>query len=171
MNEIQIPAGLRVLESIVDIVNNRSEIGKVIASIHKARDEANDAIKLVGTVKQIEKLRIKAEKDAGDASVVLLKANRKADVILGKAGEDAANEKARQARANSILQAEESRGTALDKREKLVGARETELQDYMDETKALRKEADTLMHQAGELNSKATEQMAMFKRFAATVNH
>ena len=101
---------------------------------------------------------------------MLAKSKQRADVILGKAGEDAANEKARQARANSILQAEASRGVALDKREKLVGARETELQQYMDKTKTLRKEADVLMEQAGELSSKATEQMAMFKRFAATVN-
>ena len=60
MEQIANPAGLRVLEALVDLIKNASSVDKILTEIHKARDEANKRIAIVGDISDIERLRNEA---------------------------------------------------------------------------------------------------------------
>ena len=138
MNYIDNPAGLRVLTSLVDLINNSKEVEKVLDEINKARDEANKKIAVVGKIKDIVELRGKAAAALEEAEGALAKAKREADVILGQAGSTAAAEGARQKRADEIFAAAEDREKALDARASKLADGERELQGKMDAISGLK---------------------------------
>ncbi len=170
MNQITNPAGLRVLESLVDFVNNKKEIEKVLTTIHAARDEANERIAVVGKIGDIDRLNGQAATLRQEAQSALGDAKREAESILRKAGVKAMGEKEKQRQAAEILKAADAREKKLDARETSVTAREKELQEHMDQTAVSHKEATELKGVAEELIAKANEQLALFKSVASQLN-
>lgn len=169
MERIANPAGLRVLESLISLISDKDKIGKVLDEIHAARDEANVRIAAVGKIGEIGKLRTRAEEALAEAIDTLDGAKAEAEKILGEAGAKAKTEKARQKRADAILAAADDRKAALDNRDELVTARETELQSEMDRTTTLHAEATDLKVKADALIIEANERRERFKNFAATI--
>ena len=166
MRHIQNPAGLRALESLIQFITDKDSIAKVLRQIHDARDEANAKIAVVGKIDEIDALNAKASEALAEASIELTDAKTQAKRILGKAGKDAAAEKARQNRADSILAAQEARDRDLTTQETNVAARESELQVLMDQVRTQRTEVTELEAQAEALITKANEQLAAFERFS-----
>lgn len=170
MNEIANPAGLRVLGSLIQFIENKGEIKKVLAEISAARDEANEKIRLVGKIKDIDALKRRAEGASRAAEDALSAAKAEAEDILRKAGAKATSEKEKQRKAREVLKAQEARDTELEARERSVTAREQELQAHMDRTSTLQQEASELKTRADELIAKAEEQLALFQSVASQVN-
>ena len=169
MNHITNPAGLRVLESLISLIENKSEIKKVLAELNGARDEANARIAVVGKISEIGKLKTQAETALAEAINTLDGAKAEADKILGKAGDKAKREKARQKRADEILKTADDRKAVLDRREETVTARETELQALMNQTTTLQAEATELKTQADALMVEENKRLDQFKNFAARI--
>jgi len=167
MRELGSPAGLRMLESLVYIIDNKDNVKSIIKDITKIRDEANAKIAVVGKIGEIDKLRTKAATALKEAEAELADAKAKAKGILGKAGSNAAKEKRRQARADEILSASEAREKKLDSRETRVAARESELQSYMNQAETLQNEAMALKSKADELIAEADKRLEKFNRFAS----
>ena len=170
MEQIANPAGLRVLESLIHLVENKKEIKKVLAEINEARDDANEKIAVVGKIRDIERIRNQAVSELHEASDTLAKAKREAETLLKKAGVKATSQKEKQRRAAEILSAQEARDQTLAARESSVTAREQELQAHMDQAKSLHAEATGLKATADELMTKANEQLAVFRQAAASIN-
>ena len=170
MEQITNPAGLRVLGSLIQLVENKAEIKKVLAELNQARDEANKKIAVVGTIREIDSLKSEAETLLAEADNTLAQAKREAETLLKKAGVKATSQKEKQRRAAEILSAQEARDQTLAARESSVTAREQELQAHMDQAKSLHAEATGLKATADELMAKANEQLAVFRQAAASIN-
>ena len=138
MNQIQNPAGLRVLESLVGLINNADEVDKILASIRKARDEANEKIAVVGKIKDVDRLRGQAAEALEKATSTLSDAEAKADGILKKAGDAAVIAQEKQLRADGVTAAYEKKMAALESRETRVTAREEGLQTDLDQARTIK---------------------------------
>ncbi len=154
------PAGLRVLSSLIDLVTDKNEVAKVIKAINEARDEANEAIKVVGTIKQIDALSRDASEDRATATVELTKAKVKAKGIVSKGEADAA---ALIEGNQVIVNVANARGQELNRREIAVSAREKELQKTMDSAGRKLKTAEKLKDQADALTIEAERQLEIFR--------
>ena len=169
MRQIANPAGLRMLEAVIHVIDNKSEVKKILKEINDARDEANTKIAAVGKIEDINSLRKQAEESLQEAINTLDNAKSEADKILGKAGAKAIKEKERQKRADEILKAADAREEKLNAREKSIASRESELQEMMDRAAASHTEAMELKSKADELMVEANERLNRFKQFAASV--
>jgi chromosome segregation ATPase len=167
MQAIESPAGLRVLSSLIDLIDNKSAIKKVIAEIDDKIEEANAKIAVVGKISEIGKLRTQAQEAFSEAINTLDNAKSEAKSIVGKAKGKAGKETARQKHADQILAAADAREEKLTGREQSIGAREVELQRLMDQNRAAQKEARALKASAEELIASAEAKLAAFENFAS----
>lgn len=160
------PAGLRVLSSLIDLINNKGEVEKIIKSINRARDEANTAIEVVGTIKQIDTLSLEALEDRAAAKEVLERAGIKANGIIAKADAEAVS---MLEGSQNTLNALDTRHSALEDRARNVTAREDELQKMMGKAERLHKKAEKLQVDADALMAKANEQLVIFRNAAGRI--
>jgi len=167
MEQISNPAGLRVLDSLIQLITNKTEVKKILEEIESARQAANERIKIVGTIKQIEARDVESRAMLAEAESTLQSAKSEADKILGKAGTKAAAEKAKQKKAREILQAQEDRDAQLDARERSVTAREQELQAQMDQAAVQHQEAVAMREQADVKMAEAESKLKAFQEVVA----
>ncbi|GAF92360.1 unnamed protein product, partial [marine sediment metagenome] len=93
MDLITNPAGLRVLDSLIQLITNKKEIEKVIAEIDAAREKANVRIAAVGKIDDIDKLNAEAAGELRLAVDTLADAKAEATKILRSAGVKATSHK------------------------------------------------------------------------------
>jgi len=167
MRQLPNLAGLQVLDSLVRIVENKSEIKKVIAEIREAHDEANAKIVAAGKIRDIDLALSEASRDRAEAARELGRAKQEAAALRGEAGEAARAEKERQRRADEILAGQQKASRQLAAREKRIAARESELQAQMDAAKAEHAEAMELKARADEVLAESEEKLKVFRRAAA----
>ncbi len=144
MDTLQNPSGLRLLESLIKLLRNSDEIEKVIATIHKARDEANEKIAVVGKIADIERFRNEAVALLEEATSTLSNAEQKAKVILQEAGARADAEQEAQGRADTLIAAYQTKLKALEKREAKITAREQAVRDDLAQARTLKDNFDAL---------------------------
>ncbi len=145
MDTLPNPTGLRFLESLIKLLRNPDEIEKVLATIHKARDEANEKIAVVGKIADIERFRNEAVALLEEATSTLSNAEQKANVILQEAGARADAEQEAQGRADTLIAAYQTKLKALEKREDKVTAREQEIRDDLAQARTVRDNFDALL--------------------------
>jgi len=167
MELISNPAGLRVLDSLIQLITNKAEIEKIIASINAARDEANAKIAVVGTIEDVEKLQDKAQKAVVEAVTTLAEAKAEANKLLGKAGSKAAKQREELRRAREILKGQEERDAQLDARERNVSARENELQALLDQASTQHREATEMKELADAKMAEAESKLKAFREVVA----
>ncbi len=170
MEQIANPAGLRVLSSLIDLVNNKGEIGKVIAEVESKIDEANAKIAVVGTIKQIDAYSIAASEALSDARAKVQDAKDEAARILEAAGVKVASESEKRSQKAAELSAHKARVAAVEQREANCKAREEEMQKTMDSAKGTLKKAKRIMGEAETLAAEAERQLAVFRDAAASLN-
>ncbi len=167
MHEIEMPAGLHLLGALVDVVENKATIKKVIDEVRSVITEANTKIAVVGKIKDIERLHGKADVALKDANTALLDATREAATIKSKATGSA---RAKQRKADKAMDEAEALEVDIKRREKSCDAREKELQKHMNASAKLQKEASELKASADELIEKANAQLAIFQGAASQIN-
>ena len=170
MNEINPPAGLRVLESLLDFITNPKKVRSAVDELNEARNAANAALSTLGKIGDADAMLADAKSKLASAKGKLRQAELDANVIRGKAGEDAAKEAGRQARADKILDDAIRKDAILAQREHSVQAREDSLQGHMDDAKKTMKAAKSLEKTAKALTQKAEDQLALFASVAAQVH-
>lgn len=138
MNQIQNPAGLRVLESLIQLVRNSDEIEKVLTEIHRARDEANKQIAVVGSIEDAKRFRAEADAALQQAETVLTDAKRDGEVLLHEAADKSRAVRQAQQRADAARAAFEEKLADLESRESRITAREQELQSDMDSARKIK---------------------------------
>jgi hypothetical protein len=146
MEQVANPAGLRVLEALVDLIKNAGAVDKILAEIRKARDDANERIAVVGNIEDIEKCSEQAADSLQEARDTLDSAQQKADVILKKAGDQADAEQEKQRRADAIVAAYEAKAAELESREAKVAAREQEVQEDLNQARKIREDFASLFN-------------------------
>ncbi len=167
MNLIARPTGLGVIEFLIELLENKKEVQKVIDEIDAARIKANERIAIVGKAQDVDRLHGKADAALRDANRALEEAKFEAEKVKKKAGLSAV---AKQRKAQEVLQAAVDREAEVSARERTVTAREKELQKHMDATAKLNKEAAELKISADALMVKANEQLALFRGVASQIN-
>ena len=138
MDTLQNPTGLRFLESLIKLLRNPDELKNIIATIHKARDEANEKIAVVGKIADIERFRNEAVALLEEATSTLSNAEQKANVILQEAGARADAEQEAQGRADTLIAAYQTKLKALEKREAKSTAREQGVRDDLAQARTLK---------------------------------
>ena len=146
MDTLQNPTGLRLLESLIKLLRNSDELEKIIATIHKARDEANEKIAVVGKIADIERFRNEAVALLEEATSTLSSAEQKAKVILQEAGARAHAEQAAQGRADTLIATYKTQLEALESREAKVAEREQEIRDDLGQARTLKDNFDALFN-------------------------
>jgi F0F1-type ATP synthase membrane subunit b/b' len=172
MKNIRLPSGFAEVAALVQLIEDKAEIKKVLDSIKKATDAANERIEMVGKVKDIENLNAKARKALNEASAKRAAAEAEA-VSIVEAAQNTANKEldaARSAIESAQAGSRKVQQRLLD-REKKVAAREAEVQKQMDAAAKLDREAQTLKAKATELQAKAEANMARFKEVMDRVEH
>ena len=138
MDTLPNPTGLRFIESLIKLLRNPDKLEKIIATIHKARDEANEKIAVVGKIADIERFRNEAVALLEEATSTLSNAEQKANVILQEAGARADAEQAAQGRADTLIAAYQTKLKAVEKREAKIAAREQEVRDDLAQARTLK---------------------------------
>ena len=127
MRNMRTPTGLVYLRSVIDLLRDPKEIEKAMDEIDAAMDKVNEQIALAGGIDEIQRLRAEAAAALEAAEKTQADAEKQADVILGKAGNDAANEKARQDHADEIFRNSKAREAELNSRASEIAAGEKAL--------------------------------------------
>ncbi|MCH7643402.1 MAG: hypothetical protein IH974_01080 [Myxococcales bacterium] len=146
MDTLQNPTGLRFIESLIKLLRNSDEIEKALATIHKARDEANERIAVVGKIADIERFRNEAVALLEEATGTLSNAEKKANAILQEAGARADAEQKAQGRADTLIAGYQTKLKALEKREDEVGKREQEVRDDLAQARTLKDDFSALFN-------------------------
>ena len=129
MNTLAMPSGLRFLESLVTLIRNDDEVEKVLRTIRKAHDEANEKIVAWGKIKDIDRLRDKAAGTLQEATVTLDNAQLKADRILKDATSRVATAKEKRSRLDDLIEDYEAKLKTVESRETEIAAREQGVRD------------------------------------------
>ena len=144
MNTLAMPSGLRFLESLVSLIRNEDEVEKVLRTIRKAHDEANEKIVAWGKIGDIERFRDQAAAERSKAKATLADAERKADQILKSAGATATTETEKQRKVDDLIATYEMRLEKLESRETEIAAREQDVREDLAQARKLKSAFDTL---------------------------
>ena len=144
MNVLQMPSGLRFLESLVTLIRNEDEIEKILGAVRKSYDEVNARISDWGRIEDIERLRNQAASEREKARVTLADAERKADQILKSAGATATTETEKRQKADDLIATYEMRLEKLEVRETRIASREREVQKDLLQARKLKASFDKL---------------------------
>ena len=144
MNTIQIPSGLRFLESLVELIRNEDQVEKILRTIRKSYDDVNARISDWGRIEDIERLRNQAASERSKAKATLADAERKADQILKSAGATATTETEKQRKVDDLIATYEQRLEKLESRETEIAAREQDVREDLAQARKLKSAFDTL---------------------------
>ncbi len=144
MNTMAMPSGLRFLESLVTLIRNEDEIEKILRTIRKAHDEANEKIVAWGKIGDIERFRDQAAAERSEAKATLADAESEAGRILKGAVAQATTEGEKKRRVDDLIRKYESKLAKVVAREAKVDAREQEVRDDLAQARTLKDNFDAL---------------------------
>lgn len=144
--------GVKDLFTLLEFLKDAEKFAERLSAMEKVRDEINALVEAVGKVEEIERLRIQADTDRGNARLILEEANAEsanakvqADSVLAQA-----RAKAEEELRAAVVKREQSEAHArqiladLNSRESALNAREKALQQREDEASALFKRGQSL---------------------------
>lgn len=130
---VEIPAvppieGVKDFWGVLDLLHNEKKYRKRLTVLEATRDAINENIKAIGSIREIEKLRIQGRTDRDNAATILADAKTKAAGIMKKVDEKHADIDKRQNdledRATEVDRIEAGHGKKIALREKAVTTRE-----------------------------------------------
>jgi hypothetical protein len=120
--------GLRDLQQVLDLINDKDRYAKALDELGKAHEEAVAATALLGKADEIDDLHAQAKHEAEVYREKMTGANKEAEDILAAARKTVADERAAfVAECNEVKTKQRDKKAALDTRENALNARHEEI--------------------------------------------